>query len=179
MMTNTRWAVDKDHSSVDFAIRHLMVSKVKGTFREYDAVIEADPQQFQTANLSFIVDLTSVDTRNKERDAHLLTEDFFDVEKYPQLRFITNHILKKDEYTYELVGELDFHGVTRRESFLLIFEGEATDLASNEKAGFHVEGTLKRSDYGLHFNQKLDSGGFLLGDDVHITLDIQIGKHAV
>lgn len=175
-MTRTKWTVDPAHSSVDFSIRHLMVSRVKGTFGTYSAVIEGDPANFTTANVAFTVDLDSVNTQNKERDAHLLSADFFDVEKFPQMTFLAVNIIKTAENQYDMVGEFSLHGITRTETFSVTFEGEAKDPSGAEKAGFHAAGTIRRSDYELTFNTPLETGGMLIGDDVQISLDIQVSK---
>ncbi|WP_046174165.1 YceI family protein [Domibacillus indicus] len=170
-MDKTRWTVDPAHSSVGFNICFSKASKIKGTFHSYEAVMEADPGSLVTANIAFTVDLASVDTQSKERDARLLSEDFFDVEKFPEMRFIANNILQQDDGQYELVGEFSLHGVTRTESIFLTFKEEVKDPDGSEKAGFHAEGKIKRSDYGLTL-------GAPTGDDVNIELDVRLIKEA-
>ncbi|OMP67860.1 YceI family protein [Domibacillus epiphyticus] len=175
-MTKTKWAVDRAHSSIDFAIRHLMVSNVKGTFHAFSAVIEADPANLTTANIAFTVDLESVDTHNKERDAHLLTPDFFDIDKFPQMTFLANNIVETGENKYDMIGEFSLHGVTRSETFAVTYEGAAKDPAGQEKIGFRARGSINRKDYELNFNKPLETGGVLLGDQVNISLDILASK---
>ncbi|WP_309118293.1 YceI family protein [Paenibacillus sp.] len=177
-MALTKWAVDPTHSSVDFSIKHMMISKVKGTFTSFDASIEADPQDLTTANISFTVDLASVNTNNADRDNHLRSADFFDVENQPKLTFVAKSIRKTDVGEYTVTGDLTLHGVTRLETFAVTFEGEGKDPWGNEKVGFSASGSLKRSDYGLTWNAALETGGFLVGDDVKVSIELQAVKQA-
>ncbi|TLS52563.1 YceI family protein [Paenibacillus antri] len=177
-MALTKWAVDPTHSSVDFSIKHMMISKVKGTFTSFDALIEADPQDLTTANISFTVDLASVNTNNADRDNHLRSADFFDVENQPQLTFVAKSIRKTGDGEYNVTGDLTLHGVTRLETFAVTFEGEGKDPWGNEKVGFSANGSLKRSDYGLTWNAALETGGFLVGDDVKVSIELQAVKQA-
>jgi len=177
-MANTKWALDAAHSSIEFSIRHMMISKVKGTFHSFEADIEADPADLTTANITVTVDLASIDTRNADRDNHLRTADFFDVENYPKLTFKATRIENKGGGDYEVTGDVTLHGVTRSETFKVTFEGAGKDPWGNEKAGFSAEGTIKRSNYGLTYNAALETGGMLLGDDVKVSLEIQASKQA-
>jgi polyisoprenoid-binding protein YceI len=174
----TKWAVDATHSSVDFSIRHMMVSNVKGTFHTYSASIDADPSDLTTADIQFSVDLASIDTRNADRDNHLRTGDFFDIEKYPQLTFNATKIEKKSDDEYAVTGDLSLHGVTRAETFAATFEGSGKDPWGNEKVGFSAKGAINRSDYGLTYNAVLETGGIMVGDTVKISLEIQAAKQA-
>jgi len=175
-MTKTKWAVDPTHSSVEFSIRHMMFTNVKGAFQTYDATIEADPNDLTTANISFSVDLASVDTKNEDRDNHLRSADFFDVENKPKMTFTSTKVEKKDEGEYAVTGDLSLNGVTKPETFDVTFEGQGKDPWGNEKAGFSAEGTLNRSDYGLTWNAALETGGVLVGDKVKVSLEIQAAK---
>ncbi len=175
-MAKTKWVVDPTHSSVDFSIRHMMFTNVKGSFHTYDATIEADPTDLTSANISFSVDLASVDTKNADRDNHLRSADFFDVESKPKMSFTATKIEKKDEEEYSVTGDLTLNGVTKEETFTVTFEGQGKDPWGNEKAGFSAEGTLNRSDYGLTWNAALETGGVLVGDKVKVSLQIQAAK---
>ncbi|MCR2805188.1 YceI family protein [Paenibacillus soyae] len=172
-MAKTKWVVDASHSAVDFSVRHMMIAKVKGTFHAFEANIEADPNDLTSAVISFKIDLSSVDTRNKDRDAHLTTADFFDVEQYPTLDFKATAIARTGEGEYAVTGDVTLHGVTRSETFEVTFEGAAKDPWGNEKAGFSATGAIKRSDYGLTYNAALETGGVLIGDEVKISLEIE------
>ncbi|OLS39906.1 YceI family protein [Bacillus sp. MRMR6] len=175
-MTKTKWALDPSHSSVDFSVRHMMIANVKGTFHNFTATIEADPTDLTSANIEFSVETASVDTRNKDRDAHLVSADFFDAETHPNMTFRTTNIEKTEEGEYKATGDLSLRGVTKQETFVVTFEGQGKDPWGNEKVGFSAEGTLNRSDYGLVWNAALETGGVLVGDKVKINLQIQAAK---
>ncbi|MEW9051006.1 MAG: YceI family protein [Neobacillus sp.] len=175
-MTITKWALDPSHSSVDFSVRHMMIANVKGTFHNFTAGIEADPADLTSANIEFSVETASVDTRNKDRDAHLVSADFFDAENHPAMSFRATSIEKTDEGEYNVTGDLSLRGVTKQETFVVTFEGQGKDPWGNEKVGFSAEGTLNRSDYGLVWNAALETGGVLVGDKVKINLQIQAAK---
>jgi polyisoprenoid-binding protein YceI len=177
-MAKTKWAVDSTHSSIDFTIKHMMIAKVKGTFHTFDAEIEADPTDLTSANLQFNVDLASIDTRNNDRDQHLRTADFFDVEQFPKMTFQSTEIVKVDHDDYQVTGNLSLHGVTRPETFKVTFEGAGKDPWGNEKVGFSGQGSVKRSDYGLTYNAVLETGGVLIGDEVKFTIEIEAAKQA-
>ncbi|MFC5647848.1 YceI family protein [Paenibacillus solisilvae] len=177
-MSKAKWIVDASHSSVDFTIRHMMISKVKGTFHLFDAAIEADPADLTTAAIDFNVELSSIDTRNADRDNHLRTADFFDTEQYPKLNFKSTSIRKTDDDEYAVTGDLTLHGVTRSETFEVAFEGEGKDPWGNQKAGFSGKGSIKRSEYGLTYNAALETGGVLIADEVKISIEIQASKQA-
>ncbi|QCJ43033.1 YceI family protein [Bacillus sp. S3] len=175
-MAKTKWALDPAHSSVDFSVRHMMIANVKGTFNSFNASIEADPADLTTASIEFSVETASVDTRSKDRDAHLVSTDFFDVENHPNMTFKSTSIEKTDEGEYNVTGDLTLRGLTKQETFFVTFEGQGKDPWGNEKAGFSATGTVNRSDYGLVWNAALETGGVLVGDKVKINLQIQAAK---
>lgn len=175
-MAKNKWNVDPAHSSIDFAIRHMMVSKVKGTFESFEASIEADLEDLTTASIEFSVDVNSISTRNEDRDNHLRSADFFDVEQYPKMTFKATQITKKSPGEYEVTGDLTIRGTTKPESFIVSFEGTGKDPWGNEKAGFEAHGSISRSEYGLKWNAALETGGVLVGDQVQISLEIQAAK---
>ncbi|KKI90274.1 hypothetical protein WQ54_20065 [Bacillus sp. SA1-12] len=177
-MAKTKWNIDPAHSSIDFSVKHMMFATVKGGFQSFQAEIEADPSDLTTAEISFTVDLASVDTRNEDRDNHLRSADFFDVENQPTLTFKATNIENTDENEYVVTGDLNLHGVTKQEIFTVAFEGTGIDPWGNEKAGFAAEGKIKRSDYGLTWNAPLEAGGVLVGDQIKISLQIQAAKQA-
>lgn len=177
-MSIANWTVDTMHSSVDFTIRHMMIAKVKGTFHTFDAVIAADPSDLTTATIEFNVDLNSIDTRNQDRDNHLRTGDFFDIENHPKLSFKSTQITLAGSGDYNVTGEVTLHGVTRTETFSASFEGEGKDPWGNVKAGFSANGSLNRSDYGLTYNAALETGGVLISDEVKIHIEIEASQQA-
>lgn len=177
-MAKTKWIVDPAHSGIEFTIRHMMIAKVKGTFHTFEANIEADPTDLTTADVQFSIDLSSIDTRNNDRDAHLRSDDFFDIQKYPKMTFQSTQITKKGDGEYNVTGNLNLHGVTRTETFSVTFEGQGKDPWGNEKVGFSGQGSLKRSDYGLTWNAALETGGVLVGDEVKVSIEIEASKQA-
>ncbi|MFS0823348.1 YceI family protein [Bacillus sp. 1P02SD] len=175
-MANTKWAVDASHSSIDFSVKHMMIAKVKGSFENFEATIEADPADLTTANIEFNIDLTSINTKNEDRDNHLRSADFFDVENHPSMTFKSTSIVKTDDGEYDVTGDLTIRGTTKSETFQVVFEGAGKDPWGNEKAGFSATGSLNRSDYGLVWNAALETGGVLVGDQVKISIEIEAGK---
>ncbi|SFJ24169.1 Polyisoprenoid-binding protein YceI [Paenibacillus sp. UNC496MF] len=175
-MSTSKWLVDATHSSVDFTIKHMMIAKVKGTFHEFSAEIEADPNDLTTANIRFDVTLASIDTRNADRDNHLRTGDFFDIEHYPALTFQSTSIVKTGDGEYDVTGNLTLRGLTRPETFSVTYEGSGKDPWGNEKVGFSAKGAISRSSYGLTYNAVLETGGVLIGDEVKIAIELEAGK---
>ncbi|TVY10765.1 YceI family protein [Paenibacillus cremeus] len=177
-MSAAKWLVDASYSSIDFSIRHMMIAKVKGTFHTFEANIEADPADLTTASVQVSVDLSSIDTRNGDRDGHLRSADFFDAEQHPKMVFQSTGFVKSGEGEYEVTGNLTIRGVTREETFEVIFEGAGKDPWGNEKVGFSATGAIKRSDYGLTYNAALETGGVLIGDEVKVSIEIEASKQA-
>ncbi|MGG0250258.1 YceI family protein [Peribacillus frigoritolerans] len=177
-MTNTKWIVDPTHSAIEFSVKHMMIAKVKGSFNKFEASILANPSDLTTAEIDFTVDVASIDTRNADRDNHLRSADFFDVEKNPTLTFKSTKIVKTDEDEYDVTGNVTLNGVTQEETFSITFEGQGKDPWGNEKAGFSGKGKVKRSDYGLTYNAALETGGVLIGDQISLTIEIEAAKEA-
>ncbi|MCY0901418.1 MAG: YceI family protein [Firmicutes bacterium] len=175
-MAKSKWIVDTMHSSVDFSIRHMMIASVKGAFHSFSAEVEADAQDLTTGEIDFSIDVASIDTRNADRDNHLKSADFFDAENHPKITFRSTNIQKKADGQYSVTGDMTIRGITRSETFDVTFEGEGTDPYGNEKAGFSVEGSVKRSDFGLTYNAALETGGVLIGDQVKFSVSIEAAK---
>ncbi|MFE8702419.1 YceI family protein [Cytobacillus sp. FJAT-54145] len=175
-MTKTNWVVDAAHSSIDFSVKHMMISNVKGTFHDFSATVEADPSDLTTASIEFSVDIASIDTRNKDRDGHLVSADFFDAENHPKMTFKSTSITAKGDGEYDVTGDLTVRGTTKSETFSVVFEGQGKDPWGNEKVGFSADGVINRGDYGLTWNSALETGGVLVGDKVKISLQIQAQK---
>jgi len=175
-MALSNWKIDSAHSSVEFSVRHMMIAKVKGSFHSFDANITADPEDLTTASIEFTVNVSSVDTRNSDRDAHLRSPDFFDADHHPKITFKAVSIQKTGDNEYAVTGDLTIRGVTNPETFKVVYEGGGKDPWGNEKAGFSVEGKINRTKYGLVWNAALETGGVLVGEDVNITLEIEAVK---
>jgi polyisoprenoid-binding protein YceI len=175
-MAITKWNLDPAHSNIDFSIRHMMIAKVKGSFESYSAEIEADPEDLTSASISISIDVTSVNTRAADRDNHLRSADFFDVENFAKMTFVSKNIVKTGENEYEVTGDMTIRDVTRTETISVTYEGSGKDPWGNVKAGFSGSGSLKRSEYGLTWNAALETGGVLVGDDVKISFEIQAAQ---
>ena len=175
-MSVKKWVLDGAHSVVEFQVKHLMIAKVRGNFESFSAEVEADLADLTTTNVEFTVDLSSVNTRNADRDNHLKSADFFNVEEYPNLTFKASSITPNGENKYDVVGDVTLHGITKTEKFTLTFEGSSVDPWGNTKAGFSVNGTINRSDYGLTYNAVLETGGVLIGEEVKINLELEFAQ---
>jgi polyisoprenoid-binding protein YceI len=167
-----RWALDQAHSSVSFSVRHLMVSKVRGQFDVFDGeiVTGADPL---ASSVSATVDLSSIDTGNADRDAHIRSADFFDVDQYPTLSFRSTGV-RADGDDFLVDGELTLHGVTRPVTLGLEVNGfQHASPFGDVRAGFSATGEISRKDYGIDINMPLEGGGVVVGDKVQIALEIE------
>jgi len=171
------WNIDPAHSSVEFQVKHLGIATVKGLFSEFDGVLEVGADGVPVKGYG-TVNVDSVDTREEQRDAHLRSPDFFDAENHPELTFVSTAIEPVDEETFKVTGDLTIHGVTREETFEAELQGLEVDPWGNERVGVEVSGSIKRSDYGMTFNQALGSGNMLVSDKVKIALEISAIKAA-
>jgi polyisoprenoid-binding protein YceI len=169
------WTVDKSHSSAEFKVRHLMAN-VTGRFNDFDAVIHLDRTNAANSSVEFTIQATSVDTGNKNRDEHLRTADFFDVAKFPTIAFKSVSIKERSKDLYDVTGDFTMHGVTKRLTLPVQFLGFGRGPGGSEKAGFEIETTINRKDYGVVWNRALDEGGVLLGDDVKVTINLELNK---
>jgi len=177
-MAKTKWAIDPTHSHIEFTVRHMMFAKVKGGFNSFSADIEADPEDLTDASVRFTIDASSVDTNNADRDAHLRSADFFDVEHHPNIVFVAKSFKKTGDNEYDVTGDLTIRGVTREETFKLTYNGSGKDPWGNMKAGFSAEGTVNRTHYGLTWNAVLEAGGVLVGDEIKVAMEIEAVQQA-
>ncbi len=169
------WTIDKAHSMAEFKVRHI-VSNVTGNFRDFDANITLDRANPANSSVDFTIQSTSIDTGNTNRDDHLRTPDFFDVEKFPTITFKSTSIKAKSKTEFDVTGDFTMHGVTKRITLPVTFLGFGKDPRGNEKAGFEIETTLNRKDYGIVWNRNIDEGGVLLGDDVKVSISLEVNK---
>ncbi|HEU4521810.1 MAG TPA: YceI family protein [Thermoanaerobaculia bacterium] len=167
--------VDKSHSSADFKIRHMM-SNVTGRFSDFDATIALDRGNPAASSVEFTINAASIDTANENRDKHLRSADFFEVEKYPAITFKSTKITPAGKDRFDVTGNLTMHGVTKEVTLPVTFLGFGKDPWGNERAGFEIETTLNRKDYGLNWNKALDQGGVLLADDVKVSIALEAVK---
>jgi len=167
--------IDKAHSQAEFKIRHMM-SNVTGRFNDFDAMIDLNRSNPAASKVEFTIQSASINTANDNRDKHLRSADFFEVEKYPTIRFKSTKIASTGNDQYDVTGNLTIRDVTREVTVPVTFLGFAKDPWGKERAGFELETKLNRKDYGLNWNKALDQGGFLLADDVRISIAIEAVK---
>lgn len=169
------WTVDKAHSSAEFKVRHFMAN-VTGRFKDFDAVIHLDRTKPSNSSVDFTIQATSIDTNSTNRDEHLRSGDFFDVAKFPTITFKSVSIKERSKDLYDVTGDLTMHGVTKRVVLPVAFLGFGRGPGGGEKAGFEIETTINRKDFGIVWNRTLDEGGVMLGDDVKVTINLELNK---
>jgi polyisoprenoid-binding protein YceI len=173
----TTWNIDSAHSSAQFAIRHLMVSTVRGTMGKVSGTVNLDDGDVTKSSVEATIDVSGIDTREPKRDQHLKSPDFFDVAKYPTITFTSKKVEKVSDTKYKVTGDLTIKGKTKE--VVLDIEGSTkpmTDPNGNPKLGGVAHATINRQDFGVSWNNALDGGGFVLGDDVEITIDLELGQ---
>jgi polyisoprenoid-binding protein YceI len=172
----TTWKIDSAHTAVEFSVRHLMITTVKGRFSEVSGTVTSDDSDPARGDVDITINAASIDTREPQRDAHLRSADFFDVEKFPTLTFRSERIeaVKGDRFT--LVGHLTIHGVSREVVLDVAAEGRVKDPWGGDRAGFSATTAIKRSDFGLMWNQLLEAGGVAVGDEIKIAIDAELVK---
>jgi polyisoprenoid-binding protein YceI len=172
---SARWNVDPEHSTIEFRVSHMVVSKTTGRFMDYTGFVEMDAEAASFSVIDATIKTASVNTNHEKRDAHLRNPDFFDVEKHPTMTYKMKSY-KKTADGYTAVGDLTLHGVTKEITLTGNFNGVTKDPWGNQRAGFNAEGKLNRKDFGMVWNKTLDSGGLVVGDEVHLRLDIECIK---
>ncbi|MDP2721247.1 MAG: YceI family protein [Bacteroidales bacterium] len=172
----TNWEIDKAHTSVEFSIDHMVISEVTGKFTDFAGTIASDNEDFTNANIEFSIEVKSINTENSDRDDHLRGADFFDADKYPQITFLSTSFTKKSGNVYSLSGNLTMHGVTKLVTLDAKYGGTVVDPWGNTKAGFKLTGKLDRKDYGLTWNNALETGGLVVGEEVTITARVELLK---
>lgn len=174
-MAATKWVLDPMHSEVQFKIKHLVISTVTGSFKKFEGHAVTENDTFENAQVSFSLDVASIDTNQEQRDEHLRNNDFFDAATYPQITFTSTSLIKKGD-DYKLAGNLTVKDVTKPVTLDVEFGGTATDFYGNEKAGFEVTGKINRKEFGLTFHAVTEAGSIVLGDDVKLFANVQFVK---
>ena len=167
------WQLDPSHTSVEFAVKHLMISTVKGRFGEVSGTIKGSLDDTSRFNLEVVIPVESIDTRQSQRDAHLRSPDFFDAENYPVIRFVGKRIKGDVESEFSLIGDITIKDVTREIELNVTNEGRVRDPWGLDRVGFSAKGKLDRRDFGLLYNQALETGGFVVGDEIKISIDTE------
>ena len=171
----SKFIIDKLHSEIEFKVKHLMISTVTGRFTDFEAEIISDTDDFTDAQITFDANVDSVTTNIADRDNHLKSADFFDVENFPKISFKSTEIVKYNK-DYHVIGLINIHGVENEVTLMGDYNGNDVDLYGNTKYGFELRGVIKRSEFGLTFNTVTDKGGLLVSDDVILNVSVQFTK---
>lgn len=172
------WQLDKSHSSIEFSVRHMMISTVRGRFEEFSGTVdvnESDPTQSQ---IEVQIQVNSINTREPQRDGHLTSPDFFNAEQYPVMTFKSSRIEKVDDSHYNLYGDLTIKDVSREVKLAVDYAGQAKSPWGTTSAGFTASTKIDRKDWGLSYNQVLETGGVLVGDDINIHIELELVQQA-
>jgi polyisoprenoid-binding protein YceI len=172
----TTWTIDPAHAEVGFAVKHLMISTIRGRFGTVEGKVvlnEGDPSK---SSVDVTVDIASIDTRQEMRDNHLRSADFFDVENHPKMHFVSKKVVGDISDEFKVIGDLTIRGTTREVTLDVSLTGRGNDPWGNERMGFEAKGKLNRLDFGLHYNPALETGGFVVGDEVKLSIDVELIK---
>ena len=172
----TTWVVDSTHSAAAFAVRHMMISTVKGHFTNVTGTLTGDDRDPEQASIELTIPVAGIDTREPRRDAHLRSGDFFDADRYPDIRFRSTRITRLETDRFSVTGDLTIRDVTRPVVLSVESGGRGRDPWGGERIGFSATTTINRQDFGLHWNQALETGGVLVGNDVKISVDLELVK---
>ncbi len=167
------WAIDPVHSIAEFGIKHMMIATVKGRFGALNGTVHFDGADLTTGSVEAVIEVESITTNEPQRDGHLRSPDFFHVEQHPTMTFRSTGVEHKEGDEYRLRGDLTIRAVTKPITLDLTYEGQITDPYGNRRAGFAAETTINRGDFGLTFNQVLETGGVMVGDKVKVSLHIE------
>jgi polyisoprenoid-binding protein YceI len=169
--------IDPDHSEVGFSVRHIL-SRFRGRFGSFHGTVKLNREHPEASSVEFVVDAASIDTRQKDRDAHVRSGDFLDAAKYPEIVFHSTRIQRVSDDRFDVIGQLTLRGLTRDLTLPVTFHGVARDPWGGERAGFSTEIELNRKEFGMVWNAALDAGGFVLGDQVRLTIDLETVRQA-
>ena len=176
-MATSTWAIDASHSEIQFKVKHLVITTVTGSFKEFNGSVEAE-ESFENATISFEANVGSIDTNSEQRDGHLKSTDFFDAEQFPTLSFTSTEFKKKSDDEFSLTGDLTIKGTTLPVTLAVEYGGTATDPWGNVKAGFELTGKINRKDFGLSWNAITEAGSALVSEEVKLIANIQLVKQA-
>ncbi len=177
-MSTERWQIDSSHSGVHFTVRHLVIAKVRGQFSRWTGTLQVPGGDFARASLDVVIDASSIDTGVADRDTHLRSADFFDVEKYPEITFRSTGVTEAGADRLRVAGALTIKGVTRDVELDVEVLGKTKDPWGNERAAFSATTSVDRREFGLTWNQVLETGGVMVGDRIDIAIDVQAVRQA-
>ena len=169
----TNWKIDPAHTEIAFKVKHLMISNVRGYFKEFDGTIMMSDDNFINASISFTANTSSVDTNNSMRDEHLRSADFFETEKFPTLSFVSKSITSLGENNFNVAGDLTMHGVTKEIALETILNGRVVDAYGSNVISFDINGSLNRTDFGLVWNAAIETGGVIVSEEVKLEINAE------
>ena len=172
------WTIDPSHSQVGFTTRHAMVTKVRGSFNDFEGTVVVSDDDLATTQITVTIQATSIDTRNEQRDGHLRSNDFLAMDEFPEITFTSTSVTPTDATGLDVTGDLTIKGITNEVQIPFSFEGTATDPFGNERAGFEGAVTINRKDYGVTWNAALETGGVLVSDKIVLEFEISAIKLA-
>jgi polyisoprenoid-binding protein YceI len=173
-MSSKHWDIDPAHSEIQFKLRHLVISNITGSFNIFSGtMVTPVHDNFKDAEFEINIDVYSIDTNNSERDEHLKSEDFFDADKYPEIKFRSALFTHIDGDNYKLTGMLSVKDVTREITFDVLFGGQAKDGFGISRAGFEINGTINRNDFNIHAEDVTETGGLVIGEEIKLHANIQ------
>lgn len=175
-MVKTKWKIDPAHSEIQFKARHLVISTVTGSFSKFEGNVHSSSDDFSDAEIEFAADVESINTNQSDRDAHLRSPEFFDVENYPKLTFKSREFRKKGDNTYILDGDLTIKNITRPVTFDAEYGGIVKDPWGNMKAGFEINGKINRKEFGLTWNAVNEAGNLVVADEIKIQINVELVK---
>src|SRR5699024_2264839 len=175
--TKTLWKIDPTHSEVQFKVKHLVMSTVTGSFGSYEGRTEAEGDTFEHAKASFVADIDSISTNNEDRDQHLKSDDFFNAEEHPQLKFESTAVEKTGDQQYKVTGDMTIRDVTNKVELDVLHGGTVSDQYGQTKAGFEVSGSINRKEFGLTWDAVTEAGNVVVGDKIKLHLNVQFIKN--
>ncbi len=172
----TTWNIDPTHSEIQFKVKHLVISTVTGSFKEFSGKLETTEDTLANAKISFEAKINSITTGDEQRDGHLKSDDFFGADKFPTLTFQSTSFEKQSGDDYHLKGHLTIKGTTKPVVLEVEYGGQADDMYGNTKAGFELKGKISRKDFGLTWNGVTEAGGVVVSDEVKLLINVQVTK---
>ena len=172
-MAKTNWSIDPTHTEIGFKVKHMMFTNVSGKFKSFEATVVNEDDKFESSNISFIADVNSIDTNNTDRDNHLRSADFFDVDNFAKLSFVSSEIEKVDDNNFKVSGDFTIKDVTKKITLDAEYSGLMKDPWGNTKMALSLEGKINRKDWGLNWNSALETGGVLVSEEVRLNIELQ------
>ncbi|KMN38910.1 YceI family protein [Lysinibacillus capsici] len=170
-----KYAIDFSHSTIGFSVRHMMISRIHGTFESYSGeIVTSNIEQMQDANISITITVASVSTKNHDRDVHLVSPDFFDADVYPKIVFTSTYIDKLDDKNFAIHGDLTIKNITRPIVFTTVYTGKGVNPWAQEVFGFQAKAQIDRRDFNLVYNTFLETGGVLISDEIDVIVDLEL-----